>query len=110
MSKLMDYYLLYTVLLLLLGSVFLSNARPQANRYPSFMRFVTNVTDLASEDYYDYIMPAEERRDVHLPPRSPNPVEFVGDRRVHRRSPSSPEIAEFAGDRRVRRRSRWSSF
>ncbi|CAN7118236.1 unnamed protein product [Brassica rapa subsp. narinosa] len=62
------------------------------------MRFVTNVTDLASEDYYDYIMPAEERRDVHSPPRSPNPVEFVGDRRVHRRSPSSPEIAEFAGD------------
>ncbi|CAN7060314.1 unnamed protein product [Brassica rapa subsp. trilocularis] len=70
------------------------------------MRFVTNMTDLASEDYYDYIMPAEERRDVHSPPRSPNPVEFVGDSRVHRRSPSSPEIA---GDRRVCRRSRWSS-
>ncbi|KAG5400576.1 hypothetical protein IGI04_015183 [Brassica rapa subsp. trilocularis] len=33
MSKLMDSYLLYTVLLLLLGSVSLSNARPQANRY-----------------------------------------------------------------------------
>ncbi|CAN7111474.1 unnamed protein product [Brassica rapa subsp. narinosa] len=50
------------------------------------MRFVTNVTDLASEDYYDYIMPAEEQRDVHSPPRSPNPVEFAGDRRVRRRS------------------------
>ncbi|CAG7905469.1 unnamed protein product [Brassica rapa] len=74
------------------------------------MRFVTNVTDLASEDYYDYIMPAEERRDVHSPPRSPNPVEFfAGDRQVRRRSPNLPELAEFAGDRRVCRRSRWSS-
>ncbi|KAG2313241.1 hypothetical protein Bca52824_024798 [Brassica carinata] len=56
MSKLMDCYLLYTVLLLLLGSVSLSNARPRANRHPNFMRFVTNATDFASEDYYDYII------------------------------------------------------
>ncbi|CDY48035.1 BnaA02g16280D [Brassica napus] len=53
MSKLMYHYLLYTVFLLLLGSVPLSNARPRTNRHPNFMRFVTNATDFASEDYYD---------------------------------------------------------
>ncbi|CAN6938368.1 unnamed protein product [Brassica oleracea] len=57
MSKRMDCYLLYTVvLLLLLGAASLSNARPRANRPPNFMRFVTNATDFASEDYYDYII------------------------------------------------------
>ncbi|KAF2592840.1 hypothetical protein F2Q70_00045347, partial [Brassica cretica] len=57
MSKRMDRYLLYTVvLLLLLGAASLSNARPRANRPPNFMRFVTNATDFASEDYYDYII------------------------------------------------------
>ncbi|VVA95114.1 unnamed protein product [Arabis nemorensis] len=58
MRKRIDCYLLYTVFVVLLlhGAVSRSNARSRTNRPPGFMRFVTNATDFASEDYYDYII------------------------------------------------------
>ncbi|XP_010537546.1 PREDICTED: (R)-mandelonitrile lyase-like [Tarenaya hassleriana] len=47
----------FLVLLLpLLGIVSRSDARTRTYRAPSFMRFVSNATDFASEDYYDYIV------------------------------------------------------